>query len=905
MPSGRPAVSDARALALLDELLDLGDAERASRLEKIRGEDSALHDRVTRLLDVASSDDGSRVLANPVFGGLRAAQRESFVLFESGQIISGYRLLRPIGRGGTSVVWLGERADHAVKREVAVKLPSVVFTSDTERKRFAREKDLLAAMAHTHIARLYDAGISKSGQPFLVLEYVNGKPITAYCDEHRLNIRERLRLFLQVLDATGYAHSRLVVHRDIKPSNILVDAQGQTKLVDFGIAKALGETDLDGAHLTRHGQVIGTPHYMSPEQADHAAPDVDTRTDIYSLGTVLYELLCGALPLELHQLSDREIGQALRDRDPVPPSRRLAQLSDAADRAALRDASVNELRRTLQGDVDLIVMKAIAKDRAARYQTARELAADIDRFLTRLPVLARPPTVGYVVGRFVRRNRLLVGASAIAFIALLVGSIVATVGMVQARAAQRRASIEAETSRQVATFLVDLFAVSDPSEARGNTITAREVLDKGAGRIESDLGDQPAVRSQLLFTIARVYRELGLYRDAMPLAEQALSLRRGSWSNPELLADSLDQVGQLHSMLIRHKDALPFHDEAIAIRQGLDSTPTTALAESRALKGVALMEDRQYGPALQSFLEAQRLLRDAKLDASPLQRARLAENIAQTYHYLDRLAEAEPFYRQAIATLRSTQQSDHPVLAQSLTDLAILLKDTGRLSEAEQLNAEALAIYRKTLGERHPKVGSLLNNIAMQHVAARNFDAALVEIQEALAINLESLGEKHQETNIVRLNLARVHYRRNELAAAEREIRVVLATRRDTHPAGHLDLGVTLDQLAAVLNKQHRYAEAARAAEEARDILFKAVGPQHSRTASASLSLGNALRGLRRFEESETNLLSARDIASKGRGRYVGIERNAVESLIGLYDEWGKSARADEFRVMLKIIEAR
>ena len=905
MPSGRRKVSDARALALLDELLDLGDAERATRLEQIRVEDPALHDRVTRLLDIATSDEGSRVLASPVFGGLRAAQRESSVLFEPGQIISGYRLLRPIGRGGTSVVWLGERADHAVKREVAVKLPSFVFTSDTDRERFAREKDLLAAMAHTYIARLYDAGVARSGQPFLVLEYVDGKPITAYCDEHRLNIRERLRLFLQVLDAIGYAHSRLVVHRDIKPSNILIDAQGQTKLVDFGIAKALGESDLDGAHLTRHGQVIGTPHYMSPEQADLAAPDVDTRTDIYSLGTVLYELLCGALPLELHRLSDREIGQALRDRDPAPPSRRLAQLADAADRAALRAASVKELRRALQGDVDLIVMKAIAKDRAARYQTARELAADIDRFLDRLPVLARPPTVGYVVGRFVRRNRLLVGASTIAFIALLVGSIVATVGMVQARAAQRRASIEAETSRQVATFLVDIFAVSDPGEARGNTITAREVLDKGAGRIESELGDQPAVRSQLLFTIARVYRELGLYRDAMPLAEQALSLRRGSWSNPALLADSLDQVGQLHSLLIRHKDALPFHDEAIAIRQGLDSHPTGALAESRTLKGVALMEDRQYEPALQSFLEAQRLLQDANLDVSPLQRARLAENIAQTYHYLDRLAEAETFYRQAIATLRATQQSDHPFLAQSLTDLAILLKVTGRLPEAEQLNAEALAIYRKTLGERHPKVASLLNNIAMQHVAARNFDAALVEIQEALAINLESLGEKHQETNIVRLNLARVHYRRNELEAAEREIRVVLATRRDTHPAGHLDLGVTLDQLAAVLNKQHRYAEAALAAEEARDILFKAVGPQHSRTASASLSLGNALRGLRRFEESETALLSAHDVASKGRGHYVGIERTAVESLIGLYDEWGKSARADEFRVVLKNIDAR
>jgi serine/threonine protein kinase len=898
-------VSDALALALLDELLDLGDAERATRLQQIRGEDSALHDRVSRLLDVATSDEGSRALASPVFGGLRAAQRDSFVPFESGQIISGYRLLRLIGRGGTSVVWLGERADHAVKREVAVKLPSFVFTSDTDRERFAREKDLLAAMTHTHIARLYDAGIAQSGQPFLVLEYVDGKPITAFCDEHRLNVRGRLRLFLQVLDAIGYAHSRLVVHRDIKPSNILTDAQGQTKLVDFGIAKTLGESDLDDAHLTRHGQVIGTPHYMSPEQADHEAADVDTRTDIYSLGTVLYELLCGALPLELHRLSDREIGQALRDRDPAPPSRRLAQLADAADRAALRGASINELRKALQGDLDLIVMKAIAKDRAARYQTARELAADIDRFLDRLPVLARPPTVGYVVGRFVRRNRLLVGASTIAFIALLAGSIVATVGMVQARAAERRASTEAETSRQVATFLVDLFAVSDPGEARGNTITAREVLDKGAGRIESDLGDQPAVRSQLLFTIARVYRELGLYREAMPLAEQALSLRRGSWSNPALLADSLDQVGQLHSLLIRHKDALPFHDEAIAIREGLDSRPSGALAESRTLKGVALMEDRQYEPALQSFLEAQRLLQDANADASPLQRARLAENIAQTYHYLDRLAESETYYRQAIATLQSTQQSDHPFLAQSLTDLAILLKDTGRLPEAEQLNAEALAIYRKTLGERHPKVASLLNNIAMQHVAARNFDAALVEIQEALAINLESLGEKHQETNIVRLNLARVHNRRNELEAAEREIRVVLATRRDTHPAGHLDLGVTLDQLAAVLNKQHRYAEAARAAEEARDILLKAAGPQHSRTASASLSLGNALLGLRRFEESETALLAAHDVASKGRGRYVGIERTAVESLVGLYDAWGKPARADEFRVVLKNIDAR
>jgi serine/threonine protein kinase len=905
MPSDPAEVSDARALTLLDELLDLEDAGRAMRLEQIRTEDPALHERVSRLLKVATSDEGSRVLAGPVYGELRAAQRESLVRFDSGQIISGYRLLRPIGRGGTSVVWLGERADGAVKREVAVKLPSFVFTSDTERERFVREKDLLAAMEHTYIARLYDAGIAESGQPFLVLEYVDGKPITAHCDEHRLNIHERLRLFLQVLDAIGYAHSRLVVHRDIKPSNILVDARGQTRLVDFGIAKALGDSGQDDAHLTRHGQVIGTPHYMSPEQAGLAAPDIDTRTDIYSLGAVLYELLCGALPLELHRLTDHEIGQALRDRDPAPPSRRLAQLADAAERAALRGASVSELRKTLQGDLDLIVMKAIAKDRAARYQTARELAVDIGRYLDRLPVLARPPTVRYVVGRFVRRNRLLVGASALAFIALLTGSIVATVGLMQAREAQRRASIEAETSQQVATFLVDLFAVSDPSEARGNTITAREVLDKGAGRIESELGDQPAVRSQLLFTIARVYRELGLYRDAMPLAEQSLSLRRAALPGSTQLADSLDQVGQLHSLLSRHKDALPFHDEAIAIRQGLDPRPAGAMSESHALKGVALMQDRQYQPALQSFLEAQRLLQVAIPAATPLQRARLAENIAQSYHYLDRLAEAEPFYRQAIATLRSMQQPDHPVLAESLADLAVLLKDTGRLPESEQLNAEALAIYRKTLGGRHPRVASLLNNIAMQHVAARNLDAALIEIQEALAIDRESLGDNHQETNIVRLNLARIHYRRNELSAAEREIRVVLDTRRDTLPADHLDLGVTLDQLAAVLNKQRRYAEAARAAEEAREILLKAVGPEHSRTASANISLGNALCGLRRFEESEAALLSAHDVAAKSRGRYVGLERNAVEGLIGLYDLWEKPARADEYRAMLRDIDAR
>jgi len=898
-------VSDSRALALLDELLDLADAGRATRLEQIRGEDPALHERVSRLLQVATSEEGSRALASPVVGGLRAAQRESFERFESGQVICGYRLLRPIGRGGTSVVWLGERADGAVKREVAVKLPSIFFTSGSDRERFVREKDLLAAMAHAHIARLYDAGIAESGQPFLVLEYVDGVPITAYCDEHRLNVRERLHLFLQVLDATGYAHNRLVVHRDIKPSNILVDAQGQTRLVDFGIAKALGESDPDSAHLTRHGQIIGTPHYMSPEQAGLAAPDIDTRTDIYSLGAVLYELLCGALPLELHRLSDREIGLALRDRDPVPPSRRLAQLADASDRAASRAASVNELRRILQGDLDLIVMKAIAKDREARYQTARELAADIDRFLNRLPVLARPPTVGYVVGRFVRRNKLLVGASAIAIIALVAGSIVATVGLLQARAAQRRASIEAETSRQVATFLVDLFTVSDPGEARGNTITAREVLDKGVGRIETDLGDQPVVRSQLLFTIARVYRELGLYRDALPLAEQALSLRRSTLPGTVQLADSLDQVGQLQSLLSRHQEALPFHDEAIAIRLKLDSHPTSALAESHSLKGAALMQDRQYQAALQSLLEAQRLLHDAGLKVTALQRARLAENTAQTYHYLDRLQEAELFYREAIAALRSTQQLDHPLLAQSLSDLAILLKDTGRLPESERLNAEALAIYKKTLGERHPKVASLLNNIALQHATARNFDAALAEIQEALAINLESLGEKHQETNIVRLNLARIHYRRNELPAAEREIRIVLATRRETLPPDHLDLGVTLDQLAAVLNKQRRYAEAARAAQESRDILLKAVGSQHSRTASANISLGNALRGLRRFDESEVALLAAYDVAANGRGRYVGLERNAVEGLIGLYDECGKPARAEEFRVKLKSIDAR
>ncbi len=407
--------------------------------------------------------------------------------------IGPYDLLEVLGEGGMGVVYLAEQREP-IERRVALKVIKLGMDSKQVIARFESERQALALMNHPHIAKVLDAGTTKEGRPYFVMEYVEGTSITTYCNTQRLGARERLELMLPVCQAVHHAHQKGIIHRDLKPSNILVsveDGRPQPKVIDFGVAKATQHRLTEKTLVTQQGFRLGTPGYMSPEQAEITGMDIDTTTDVYSLGVVLYSLLTGVLPFDREQLLEggySEMQRIIREEEPLKPSTRVKALGEkATDIARARQTNTRSLTKNLRGDLDWITLKCLEKDRTRRYQSAAELAADLQRHLRDEPVLASPPSTAYRMKKFVLRHKVGVVAGALVVLALALGIAGTTVGMLRALRAEAEASTqadiasrEADAAQQVSDFLVNLFKVSDPSESLGNSITAREILDAGA-----------------------------------------------------------------------------------------------------------------------------------------------------------------------------------------------------------------------------------------------------------------------------------------------------------------------------------------------------------------------------------------------------------------------------------------
>jgi serine/threonine protein kinase/tetratricopeptide (TPR) repeat protein len=790
--------------AVLDEVLEAEEGGRESLLAERCAGDPDLRREVEALLAADErATDFLRTVTPPAPGAL-----------PQGEEIGPYRIVRLIGEGGMGEVYEAEQA-KPVRRRVALKFVKLGMDTRQVVARFDTERQALALMSHPNIARVFDVGTTDKGRPYFVMEYVPGVPVSEYCDTQHLDARERLALFIQICEGVHHAHQKGIIHRDIKPSNVLVtlvDGKPVPKIIDFGVAKATAQRLTEATFFTQLGQAIGTPEYMSPEQMEVTGIDVDIRTDVYALGVLLYELLTGARPFNFRAeaLGFDEMRRRVREQEPTRPSTRARELS-ATDPVVAKNRRTDpkSLVSNLRGDLDWITLKALEKDRARRYASVPELVADIERYLNDQPVLAGPASRSYRMGKFVRRHKVGVGATALVMLALVLGAAAATVGLVRAQRAEAQARQEAETARQVSDFLVKIFQVSDPGEARGNTVTAREILDRGAERIREELKDQPLVQAKLMNAIALVYVNLGLLEQAESLHRNALETRVAVLGERSLdVAQMAVNLGVVDFQLGRYDEAENLMRRSLVIRTELLGEDALDVAESRAGLGMVVSDRGRLEEAVRLYEQALPVY-EKKLPPDDPQTADIVSDLGTVYHMQGDFRKAEAFYRRALAMGERVLGPDHFKVGLRLTSLGIVSKDLGRYEEAESFLLRSLQILKKVNGEDHPNVANTLHELGVLYSVQGRYREAEPLFERALATLKATLGEGHPLVADTLLALAELRRDQGRPAEAETFYRQALAVLEGAVGADNPGLVRTRKSYAAFLRAQGREKEAA------------------------------------------------------------------------------------------------
>ncbi len=835
---------------LLDRLLELDATQRAAFLrdEIVDAELRALLVELLRGESSAGFLDGD---AQVYAASLIDADAPIVAALDQ---IGPYRLVRLLGEGGSGSVYLAERDADGYVQRVALKLLRVGLRDASEQERFRRERRILARLEHPHIARLLDGGFTAEGVPWFALEFVEGEPVTRWCDARALDVDSRLRLFLAVCAAVAAAHRALIVHRDLKPANILVGTDGAPKLLDFGIARLLDDTERDDD--TRTGQRRLTPAYAAPEQFDGGA--ITTATDVYALGVLLQELLCGVRPR--------------RDGAARPMSVQFSAAADADALATARSTRARALRARLDGDLDTIVACALAPDPQRRYAGVTALAADIERTLAQRPIHARAPSAVYRAGKFLRRHRL--GAvAAVLLAASIVAGIAATLHETRrAQAAALQASVAATRAAAVKDFVLALFAGVTPDESRGRAISARELVERGEARLGETLASHPELDAELSTALAAAYRQLGDYERAANLLARA----RGVAADADLQANVLTELGRVNAAQAKFDAAEEVLRAALALPAGAEALgeARVRLAEllaetgkpdaARALLDAALAAPRPPGAndaALRRDLAALGGVRFAAGDvagaeadlrrayalaldahgATHTESARLAHDLAIVLLQRGGTAEAAELLRGARATRRALLGARHPDLAQTTFNLAVATQRLGDAAQAESLYTEALEQQRAVLGERHPDVASSLNSLAVLAYGQGDVALAIERQQAALAVARMAYGAQHPTVATMLGNLAGIERAAGRLADAERDQRDALAVAQAALGTKHYLVGVARISLASVLAERNRIAEARQNYVDGLANLDASLGPKHLDTAQARAAYAELL----------------------------------------------------------------
>jgi serine/threonine protein kinase/tetratricopeptide (TPR) repeat protein len=825
---------------------------------------------------------------------------------ESGTVVAGrYKLLELVGEGGMGAVWFAEQIEP-VRRKVALKVVKPGLDSKSVLARFEAERQALALMDHPNVAKVLDGGMTEQGRPFFVMEYVKGSPITEYCDKACLSVDARLRLFVQVCEAVQHAHQKGIIHRDLKPSNILVapyDDRPVPRIIDFGLAKALHQPLTERTLFTAHGAVLGTPLYMSPEQAQLNNLDVDTRADVYSLGVLLYELLTGTTPVEKQRLQKAawdEVQRIIRDEDPPRPSTRLSTLEMLPAMAACRQTEPATLAKQVSGDLDWIAMKCLEKDRARRYESAAGLARDLQRFLSDEPVEARPPSSAYRLRKLAQKHRaaLVVGA---ALVLLLVAG--TTVSMWQAlratraeRHALKLAAAETEASERAQKrlaqvekgneILASIFADFDVRREKSGTEPLEAVLAgrllKAAKQLGGDAVGDPVTVARLQHQLGQSLINLGHAQAASPLLEEArASAERGLGADhADVLAIS-SSLATSYASSGRLDRALPLQENALKVREaklGRGHRDTLAsmnnLAESYMAAGLSdralpLFEEcvslskssigAQHPDTLVSMgnlatayrtsgkLDAALPLYEQVFQASKSKRGAdhpdtltSLNNLAQAYRAAGMLDRALPLLEESLRLSRARLGSDHPETLTSMGNLASAFREARKHESASRLQEETLNLSRARLGADHPDTLTAMNNLAGGRLAEGKPELALPLLEESLRLRKAKQGADHPDTLAAMNNLAAGYQAGRKLALAMPLLEEGLRVRKERLGASHPDTLTSMSNLAAVHQAAGRLSEALPLLEEALTRRTAKLGPEHPETLISLNNLAGA-----------------------------------------------------------------
>jgi eukaryotic-like serine/threonine-protein kinase len=885
------------------EVSEMAAAQRSAYLDQACAGNAALRAEVEALL--AAADKAGEFLASPTHDSSAVAdQAPNHPGREApGAIIGPYKLLELIGEGGFGSVFMAEQ-EQPIRRKVALKIIKLGMDTRQVIARFEAERQALAMMDHPNIARVFDAGATQTGRPYFVMELVRGVPITEYCDDQKLTTHQRVELFIQVCQAIQHAHQKGVIHRDIKPNNVLVtmhDDKPVPKIIDFGIAKATTQRLTEKTLITEFRQFVGTPAYMSPEQAQMNELDIDTRSDIYSLGVLLYELLTGATPFDQKQLraaAYEEIRRIIREVDPPKPSDRISTLGDALPAiAAQRGTAPSKLAPGMRGDLDWIVMKCLEKDRTRRYETANALARDGQRYLSDEVVDASPPSATYRLRRFIRQYRRALSITAVVALLLTVTTVLSIREALRARRAEVAAvtaegvaNTEAAKSRQVANFLETVLQGVGPVVAMGrDTTVLREILERTRQRLDTELLDQPAVRAELYSTIAVTYFAMGDSIDDITLERKALALRRSVFKgdNPEVALS----LTRLANALQETDEAVVLAKEALGIKQRLSPGDSREIAEAMTGVGQNLRQVNQYSQAeqyLRQALDMRRRLGDGSdgpglADAGRLHQpseailpdppnaayARNLHELGMAVWYQGRRAEGLQLTRQCVDMQRKFLPPYHRSFIYSLRDLAFELQSEGDLSEAGAAAHESFAIANRVLSENaHTRLDSM-----------------------GLLVGIDSdFGNFTQAED-----LARQRFKTTQafLATADPKLAQIYW---DAEPA---------TSLAKVLFNEQKYKEAEALYQQGLDMNRRTSPPDKEAIAWNLSGLGNLLSAEGKYDRAESSLREGLDLA-----RTIPVHGDyevawCMTCLANSLSDQGKYSEADElYRGALQVFRA-